>query len=164
MQPEFLARMIGACHEKGVHTAVDTSGYVPWEEMERIVERADLFLYDLKTIDDEMHLKYTGVSNVPILKNLERLASVHDQVIVRIPLIPGVNDREEDRELFSRFIASLRNVKEVNLLPFHTAGSHKCARMGMTCRMPGSGTMNLQSAAEFADSIKQLGVTAVVGG
>ncbi len=168
MQPDFLYHTIRACHEAGIHTAVETSGYVPWEDVERIVEYTDLFLYDLKTIDEEVHRTYTGVSNVPILKNLERLASVHNELVVRIPLIPGVNDREADREGFSRFIASLKNVKEVNLLPFHIAGSHKCDRIGVTCRMTGdltgNLTDNLKLAGEFADRLSRYGVTAAVGG
>ena len=164
MQPEFLYQTIRACHEAGLHTAVETSGYVPWEDLERIVEYTDLFLYDLKTMDEEVHRTYTGVSNIPILKNLERLTSVHNELVVRIPLIPGVNDREKDMEGFSRFIASLRNVKEVNLLPFHIGGSHKCNRLGVTYRMTGNLTGNLKIAGEFADRLTRHGVTSTVGG
>lgn len=164
MQPDFLYHTIRACHEAGIHTAVETSGYVPWEDLERIVEYTDLFLYDLKTMDEEVHRTCTGVSNVPILKNLERLTSVHMELIVRIPLIPGVNDREVDKEGFSRFIASLRNVKEVNILPYHMAGSHKCDRIGVNYRMAGNLTGNLKLAGEFVDRFNQYGVNAAVGG
>jgi pyruvate formate lyase activating enzyme len=129
IQPEFLSSLLKACKELGIHTAVDTCGYVKSDVLLKISEHVDLFLYDLKVIDDEKHTRFTGFSNELILKNLRELSNAGQKMIMRFPLIPGVNDDEEDIQQLGEFISSLKGVKELSILPYHKAGVEKSRRL-----------------------------------
>jgi pyruvate formate lyase activating enzyme len=129
MQPHFLTSLLKACREVRLHTAVDTCGYADSEILLRISEYVDLFLYDVKVINDEKHRKFTGVSNKVILENMEKLSHGACKIVVRFPLIPGVNDGEEDIRELGAFVSSLRNVKELSILPYHIGGVEKSKRL-----------------------------------
>ena len=128
-QPQFLIGLLEECRSAGIHTAVDTSGYVKPETLMVISELANLFLYDLKLMDDERHRRYCGVSNELILTNLRMLSERGSNIIVRFPLIPGVNDAKENIEAMGAFVSSLKNVKELSVLPYHKAGVAKNKRL-----------------------------------
>ncbi len=128
-QPEFLASLLKECRRRGIHTAVDTSGYVDTERLLGFSERVDLFMYDLKVMDPERHRRYTGVSNALILKNLKELSKAGSNVVVRVPLIPGVNDDDGNIRELGELLLTLRNVKDVSLLPYHKAGVEKQRRL-----------------------------------
>ena len=130
LQHEFLCSLLEACKKKGIHTVVDTTGMTSPEILERVSAFVDLFLFDLKMLDDAKHREFTGVSNSMILSNLRRLAEMKKQVIVRIPIIPGVNDDPREIRESGAFIASLGNVAEIHLLPYHTIGVEKYHRLG----------------------------------
>jgi len=130
MQPRFLKDLLEACRSQGVHTAVDTCGYGAREHLLSIAPLADLFLYDLKTIDEEKHTRYTGVSNASILENLSALGLVHSNIWIRLPLIPGLNDDDGQLEATARFAASIRGLRQINLLPYHRTAAHKFRRLG----------------------------------
>jgi len=93
------------------------------------------FLYDLKTLDDARHKEVTGVSNRRILDNLQRLAEIHDNIWIRIPLIPGINDNLDNLDATAAFVAKLPGTHPVNLLPYHATGRHKFSRVGLSSRM-----------------------------
>lgn len=135
LQDEFLITLLDACRARGIHTAVDTCGYGPIETLLRVAERTDLFLYDLKVMDEERHRAFTGVSNRGIMENLETLARVHPAIWIRIPVIPGVNDEASQIEGTARYVASLPGIRRVDLLPYHETGLHKFARLGETYRL-----------------------------
>jgi pyruvate formate lyase activating enzyme len=135
LQHEFLLSLLKACKEKDIHTVVDTSGMTTPAILERVSEYVDLFLFDLKTLDDEKHRAFTGVSNNSIISNLRLLAEWEKNVIVRIPVIPGVNDDPADILESGAFVASLGNVKEIHLLPYHTIGVEKYRRLGLEYEM-----------------------------
>lgn len=126
-QHKFLKEVLKKCKEKKIHVALDTSGYTSKEILESIIPYVDLFLYDFKIFDDEKHKKYTGVSNKLIKENLKFLTKKNKEIIVRIPWIPGVNDNEIQK-IFD-FLYSLKNIKEVHLLPFHDV-REKYERLG----------------------------------
>jgi pyruvate formate lyase activating enzyme len=130
MQPDFLKALLTACRIRGFHTAVDTCGFAPVDELLKVAVSTDLFLYDLKFIDDERHRLYTGVSNAPILANLRTLSERHGEVWLRIPLIPGVNDGEGELDGMARLAKSLPGVRQVNLIPYHRTGIAKFRRLG----------------------------------
>jgi len=134
MQPDFLYDLLCQSKQQGIHTAVDTSGYADWECLEKISNRTDLFLYDLKFMDSEKHKKYTGVSNKLILENLKLLSLKHSNIIVRIPIIPGINDDDDNILETVKFISSL-NLKEINLLPYHKMGIAKYNRLGLSYKL-----------------------------
>ncbi len=136
MQPDFLSAALGECQAREIHTAVDTTGFAAPEILDRIAPDVDLFLYDLKIMDAEKHRVYTGVSNERILSNLERLAGQGRAIIVRVPLIPGVNDDEDNARALADFIASLPHPPQIDILPYHRAGSEKYARLGRVYELP----------------------------
>jgi len=128
MQPVFLLEAARTCRAAGISVAVDTCGQADTRALLDVAGEADLFLFDLKILDDATHRAFTGASNVRILENLERLASVHANVIVRFPLIPGVNADEENVRAMGAFLASLR-LTRVDVLPYHRAGLAKYHRL-----------------------------------
>lgn len=136
LQHRFLLLLLRACGERSLHTVVDTSGYASPDILYRVAELTDLFLYDLKSVNDDVHRRFTGVSGALVRGNLQRLASWGKRVVIRMPIIPGINDAEHDVEAAGRFIAALGNVVGINLLPYHDIGIDKYARLGMTYSLP----------------------------
>lgn len=136
-QPDFLLAALAACQAQGIHTAVDTCGFSPPEALLAIGRFTDLFLYDLKFVDDELHRQYTGASNEPILENLQALGQVHRHIWLRVPLIPGINDGTENLEAVARLASSIPGVRQVNLLPYHRAGLQKFRRLAQACPLDG---------------------------
>lgn len=135
MQPEFLHALLDGCRGRGIHTAVDTCGFAPREILIALADKVDLFLYDLKFIDEKRHVGHTGVSNRVILENLQELGKVHSDIWLRIPLIPGLNDTEDQLDAMAKFAASMPAVRQVNLLPYHRTGVPKFKRLGREYRL-----------------------------
>ncbi|MFB0565354.1 MAG: glycyl-radical enzyme activating protein [Candidatus Aminicenantaceae bacterium] len=129
-QFDFLEALLDALEERKVHVALDTSGHISFEQLERISDKTDLFLYDIKTIDDKKHEKYTGISNKEILENLRYLSSRGKPVIVRIPLISKINDDVQSIKMAAEYLDSLKNIKQINLLPYHKGGCEKYRLLG----------------------------------
>ena len=129
-QPEFLISLLKACKEEELDTAVDTSGVAAPEIIREAASWTDLFLYDLKHMDEARHLALAGGSNRLILDNLRLLDKLGSKVLVRIPFIPGVNDSRENLERMGRYMASLNNIREVELLPYHDTGLEKYRLLG----------------------------------
>ncbi|MBN2323078.1 MAG: glycyl-radical enzyme activating protein [Spirochaetes bacterium] len=131
MQGEFVLRVAKLCKKHYIHTAIETCGFASWETFERLLPAIDLFLYDLKEMDPERHNEYTGVDNDLILENFERLAGTGKEIIVRVPVIPGHNDRDENFEMIIDFIRRHVPGCRVDLLPYHRLGKPKYDRLGM---------------------------------
>jgi pyruvate formate lyase activating enzyme len=129
-QPAFLEELLGALRSRGIRTAVDICGFTPAPLLEKIAAKADLVLYDLKVMDEAKHRELTGVSNGPILENLKRLAVNGTEVWVRIPLMAGVNDDDKNINGTIAFLKSLKKIKNIGLLPYHSGGSEKARRLG----------------------------------
>lgn len=163
LQIEFLDSILTACKSKGIHTALDTSGYAPWEAIVRIVDKVDLFLYDIKLMDEEKHKKYTGVSNKPILQNLKKLAAGNSNVWIRLPIIPGVNDDEENIEKTGAFISSL-NLRDVFLLPYHTIAMDKYTRLGKIYQLSALQPHSDKQMEDVSQKLKAFGLNVKVGG
>lgn len=130
LQPEFLTEMLKKCRENSIHTAVDTAGNVPWESFEKIIPYTDLFLYDVKAMDTEVHKKYTGEGNELILENLAKLLHLDTDVWVRIPVICGVNDNKEEMAKIKEFFDKSGHPQKTELLPYHAMGEHKYTALG----------------------------------
>jgi pyruvate formate lyase activating enzyme len=130
-QPEFLSEFLARCREEGVHTAVDTTGFAPWETIEAILPYTDLFLYDIKNPDSELHRRGTGVPNERILENAQKLASAGGKFQLRVPVLTLYNDSAESFSELGRFIKSLGSAVDiVQLLPYHNLGVVKWERLG----------------------------------
>jgi pyruvate formate lyase activating enzyme len=129
--PELLLKLLKACRKEGIHTAIDTAGFVNTDILLEAARYTDLFLYDLKHIDSSLHKKYTGVPNEKILENLRILSEVHDHINIRIPLIDGVNADSASMEATAAFIASLPGApKPVSLLSYHVIAVRKYEKLG----------------------------------
>lgn len=135
-QPLFLEEALRACTEKNIDTALDTSGYAPAAVMKQILPFTNLFLFDIKQMDDSAHINYTGVSNKIVLSNLELIAGAGKRIWIRIPLIEDINDQHENMQAISKKIKGIRkNIELINLLPYHTIGKSKYSKFGKENRM-----------------------------
>jgi len=130
MQPDFLFELLELT--KPLHRAVETCGHIDPGVFERAARSCDLVMIDIKMTDPDDHKKYTGVSNNLILSNLARLCNGNTPFTIRIPLIPGVNDNEDNMAATADLIAGCKNLTGVELLPYNRAAGAKYARMGMT--------------------------------
>ena len=164
MQPILLQNLLEACKEKGIRTAVETCGFVNAETLMGSSPYVDLYLYDLKVIDNETHRRFTGVSNEKILDNLRQLSHFHDQVIVRFPIIPGVNDDDDNVLRLGDLVSSLGSVKEIDVLPYHELGIEKYKRLGMINRMPKVELLSPTKVSGIAEKLEKFGVLVKVGG
>lgn len=163
MQADFLMALLAGCREREIHTAVDTCGFTPRDKLLEISLLADLFLYDLKMMDDRRHRRYTGVSNRVILDNLLELASRHDNIVIRIPVIPGINDDDDNINETGRFISTLSGVRSVHILPYHRAGAEKYRRLGQTYALPDLRPTDNEKMKAIADKLGNYSLTVQVG-
>ncbi len=129
LQIDFLAELLQRCKALGIHTAVDTAGCVNWLAFEKVLPFTDLFLYDVKTMDPQKHQQYTGVDNVLILENLARLCQAGCSVMIRMPVIPGVNNSTWDVLAVAQ-LAERMGIGSVELLPYHAMGEYKSNALG----------------------------------
>lgn len=128
---DFLEAFLRLCHENGLRTAVDTAGNVPFSAFERILPHADLFLYDVKCVTEETHIAGTGASNRLILDNLRRLLKTRaDSIVIRVPVVPGFNDNEEEIGKIAAFFRAHGRPSKIELLPYHRLGENKNAALG----------------------------------
>ena len=133
LQADFAAEVLRLAKNEGISTAVDTCGYVPWESIEKVLNVCDLFLYDIKMMDREKHKLYTGVYPELIHENLIRLSNINKPVWIRVPVIPGVNDSEQEILRIAQLLRPLRNIKSITLIPYHTLGKSKYETLGLAC-------------------------------
>lgn len=125
LQLDFLAEILKRCRENKIHTAVDTAGYIKWDYFEKTMPYTDMFLYDIKLATEDLHKKWTGVSNELILENIKRLSAYfNDDIIIRIPVIGGVNDNDEEMQKIADILKDVR-YSDVELLPYHRLGENK---------------------------------------
>lgn len=131
LQVEFSTDVLRRAFEKGIHTCVETCGFATKEAVQSVLPYTDLFLFDYKETDPHIHKKYTGVDNELILKNLFFVDAYGAKIILRCPIIPGVNDREEHFRGIAALAHRLRNVIEINIEPYHSLGTGKCECLGV---------------------------------
>ena len=163
-QPAFTIGLLEACRAEGVHATLDTTGFGRSEPLMEAAGLADLVLYDLKAMDDARHLRLTGVSNRIILENLKQLDRVHRNIWIRLPIVPGFNDDLHNLRQTADFIASLRNVTLVNLLPFHRTGVDKFDRLGKAHSLTGIEAPSAELMADALSIFTDLGLPAKSGG
>lgn len=152
-QGEFLAELLKLCKKKGLHTAVDTSGYSKWEVFESIIPFTDLFLYDLKFSGSQKHKKYTGVPNKSILENLKNLAKTKAEIIVRIPVIPGINDDSKNITETGNILSKLK-IKNFDILTYHETASDKYTALGKNYKLKNTKKPNSQTIEKITEKIK----------
>ena len=122
LEPDFTGELIKAFKEEGISVGIDTCGHVPWASIERMLANIDFFLWDIKHMNPEKHAEFTGVSNKLILSNARAISRKNIPLYIRVPVIPGYNDSEENIRDTSEFARSLSSLVEVSLLPLHHLG------------------------------------------
>ena len=135
MQDRFVVRFFAAAKQMGVHTALDTNGYLGARLSEAEVDAIDLFLLDLKAFDEQRHRNLTAKDNAPIHEFARRLSARKRPIWVRFVLVPGVTDDDADVANIAKFAASLGNVQRVDVLPFHQMGRYKWKELGMDYKL-----------------------------
>jgi len=166
LQFEFLLEALKACKSNGYNTAVDTSGYSSPENYKVIIPFTDLFLFDIKHLDEANHIESTGVSNTGILDNYRLLLSGGKDMMVRIPVIPGFNDDQEHLERLRDFLTETKtgSLKRINLLPFHKTGSSKYKRFNLPYKMDGIEPPSKEKMQNMKTFFEETGIKVKIGG
>ncbi|RRD94080.1 choline TMA-lyase-activating enzyme [Clostridiales bacterium COT073_COT-073] len=158
LQGEAAKNLLRACKEYGIHTAIETCGYTNPAKMLELAEYVDLFLFDLKHMDPKKHNDLTGMSNEIILHNLEELIKRRKQVIVRMPMLKGINDSEEEILKISDFLQkfiSYKNFQGIHLLPYHKLGVNKYQQLDMEYQIEGDPSLSEEDLNRIEQLIAQ---------
>ena len=161
LQGPFVKRMLKACKERGLHTALDTCGYSPWPLMEEVLEYVDLVLFDIKHMDPKAHEEATGVSNALPLENLYKIPN-QKTVWLRIPLIPGYNDSEENLEKIGKLGREI-GAERISILPFNKFGDGKYENLGRPIPVPHLKTPSSERLHEIQRGIESFGLNVTLG-
>jgi pyruvate formate lyase activating enzyme len=163
LQLDFLNALLEECKDRDIRTALDTSGYATHETISKISDKVDLFLYDIKMMDDTMHRKYTGVSNKLVLENLKKLAKNGSDILVRLPVIPGINDSEDNVTKTVEFMLSY-GMKNLSLLPYHRAGIEKYNNLDRAYRLKKTEAPSDQYLTSTKEKLEAFGLKVRIGG
>ncbi|MBN2699385.1 MAG: glycyl-radical enzyme activating protein [Bacteroidales bacterium] len=165
MQPGALEELLALSKKHGLHTTIDTCGFAKREILERILPLTELFLYDIKNMDPELHRKYTGKDNALILSNADFLLENKAQVIFRIPVVPGVNTSDDEIEKMAAFIFQRReNLNEVHLLPYHRIAENKYLKLGIKYKLPDTGEPGARMMQNLKQRFESTGLEILIGG
>jgi pyruvate formate lyase activating enzyme len=163
-QPQFAIALLREAQARGLHTALDTSGDVPWAILEEAVRYADLVLYDVKCVDPELHLGGVGRPNDRIIGNLRQLGQGDTPVYLRVPVVPGFNDSAEELAAIGRLAEELPAVREVELLRYHGLGEGKYASLGLACPTHGLKLPSDEAMETLGEAVRATGAVCVVDG
>jgi pyruvate formate lyase activating enzyme len=164
LQPDFVQAVFEQTRRSGIHNALDTAAHVPWSTLERLLPVVDLVLLDLKVMDSAAHRAYTGAGNVRILENARRLAASSVDLVVRIPVVAGVNDTQENMEATAAFLQGFKRLAYVELLPYHDMGIDKYASLGRAGDAVSFGTPAAEQMALLAQSFQKRDIPVKVHG
>ena len=134
MQADFCTKLLKTLKEEGIHTAIDTCGMVSKATLDSVIPYTDIFLYDVKAFDEDIHIKCTGQSNKIILKNLKYLDSLNKKIEIRIPFVPNLNDGQIEK--IAKFLSKLKNITRVKVLPYHNMAASKYNSLNLTNTLP----------------------------
>jgi pyruvate formate lyase activating enzyme len=162
-QWRFAYQFLSACRQRGIHTAVETSGYGPWRGYRALLEVTDLFLFDLKHMDDARHRELTGASNRLIHSNLRQLAAARAEIVIRVPCIPSVTDTETNIAASAAFARDL-GIKTIHLLPYNAAAGAKYAWIGRPYGLSQLETQSDGQMETLAQICRSYGLTTRIGG
>jgi pyruvate formate lyase activating enzyme len=156
MQGEFLLDLAALLKEQKLHITLETSGFCDFKLFESLLPYVDLFLYDYKETNPDLHRKYTGVPNTLILENLEKLSAAGARIVLRCPIIPSLNDREDHFRGIAAVSVKYRNIEGAELLPYHNLAKSKAGRMNLDVREHYSQPAR-DTADRWADIVRSYG-------
>nr|WP_300090948.1 trans-4-hydroxy-L-proline dehydratase activase [Sedimentibacter sp.] len=160
---DFVEELLKKLKDNNIHTAVDTCGAVSFENLKRAARYTDVFLYDIKLMDDEKHTEFIGMSNKLILDNLKKLSLIHKNINIRMPIIEGVNGDEEHIIKTISFIEGL-NISKVNLLPYHDIAKHKYKKLGKVYEDDRMSKPSDEKMQKFKEMFENKGYKVKIGG
>ncbi len=164
IQHDFLLSLLKRCKEKNIHTCIDTSGYAQKQIFSKVVNYVDLFLYDLKLINNDDHKKYTGVSNESIIQNLKYLCESNKQIFIRIPIIPNITDTDENISQIAEHISNLNYIQRVDILPYNQMGEEKYRRMEKPYLLNNVNPPSEERMFQIREKLESFGFTVKIGG
>lgn len=164
LQIDFNIELFRRLKEAGVGTAVETAGNVPREYLDRIAGYVDTFLFDFKLFHKEKHEEWTGVDNTRIKENLNHVCNIHPNVVVRIPLIPTVNDTDEEFTSMMEFVNNLKRINSVHILPFHNFGANKYFMLGEQYELMDFSEDNAERIKACMNIAEKYGIKVNLGG
>jgi pyruvate formate lyase activating enzyme len=162
MQPEFVAALLHRCKQEGIHTALDTSGYIS-EPPVSLLEQVDLVLLDIKSFDPEIYTHVTHVSITPTLNFARYLDDIHKPVWIRFVLVPGLTDASYNVEGLADLVATLSNVERVEVLPFHKMGEYKWEQLGYEYELKETQPPTPELIEQTLNIFRSRGVEAIAG-
>lgn len=158
MHPEFATELLKEAKDFFIHTCIDTSGYAEWEDVEKVLRYVDMVLLDIKHMDDELHKKATGVSNGLILNNARKMASKGVKIRIRVPIIPGFNDTDENIERVAIFAKELgASVVGVDIMPYHNWAERKYEQLDREYLLKGMPALTSEEVEDFVEIFKKHG-------
>ena len=164
LQSAFTVGLLKAARGAAIGTALETAGYVPWSSVEAVLPWVDYLLYDVKHLDSEIHLTYTGIPNALILDNLRQVAPLARHLIVRVPVIPGFNATDGAIREIAEFTLGLPGVKELHLLPYHRHGQPKYAQLDWNYELDGIDPLTVEREQELAAIVRDVGLECRIRG
>ncbi len=163
IQAGFLRKVLIECRNHSIHTAVETAGYTSWSKFKSVIDYLDLVFIDFKHYDSDIHLKETGVPNDLIMDNISRLNETDIDVIVRIPVIPGVNFDEETLKKMFLKLSGYKNIMHIELLPFHVLGKGKYRGLGRPYKFEDIKSLKKHDLEQFRKTGEDMGLNVLIG-
>jgi pyruvate formate lyase activating enzyme len=165
LQNDFLSELLDRAMAEGIHTVLDTSGYAEKEVFRQIVDKPDLYYYDIKLIDDTDHQEFTGVSNRMILENLLLLCRSGKNVVLRFPVIPGITDTRKNIDGLKALLLQVNdNFHEIDILPWHSLAASKYHRFGKPGKMENTRDLKKEDLAWIKAELEECGILVRIGG
>lgn len=165
LQGSFATKLLKKCKEKGIHTAIETCGFTKWENFQKILQYTDLVFFDIKVIDSQKHKEYTGVSNDLILDNARKIANLGVPLVIRIPIIPGYTDSDNNLLGIAKFIKEeLKGVKRIDVLPYEQIGISKYKRLGRKYFLESVDPPSKSHMEQVKEIFKSYGFNVQIGG
>lgn len=162
-QSGFSASLLKRCKKNGINTAIETSGFAPWSHFKAVLEYTDFLLFDLKVIDLEVHRKYTGQPNELIISNLYKASKIAENIVIRFPCIPGINDDEENLKALARITKEV-NACELHILPYHEIGVGKYRTIGRRYLLKDTDIPSSEKINRVKSILESEGININIGG
>jgi pyruvate formate lyase activating enzyme len=163
-QPEFAADILYACHERGINTAIESTGFADFEKIQMLLPNLDLFLMDIKHINSDKHKEYTTQPNERILENARKISESGVKLIIRVPVIPEFNSSQEEIREIANFAKTLDGVTELHLLPYHRLGEPKYEGLGREYLMKDAENIPEPQMQGLKRIVEETGLKCHIGG
>jgi pyruvate formate lyase activating enzyme len=164
LQYRFAKKVAQEMKRNHIHVALDTCGNAPWDHLQELIDVVDLVLYDIKFVDNEKHTRFTGASNEVIMQNAEKLSDAGIPLIIRVPILPGINNTIEEINETVKFIEGLETVERVDILPYHKLGIGKYPMLGKEYRLGSLEPPDRNHLEKLRDLIQANGFSVAIGG